>query len=133
MAKTILITGASSGIGRATVFKFQKEGWNVLATMRKPENEKELNQLDNVHVLRLDVQDLESIETAVREGIAQFGKIDVVLNNAGYGLMGTFESASRKALPDNLMSMCLDSLMSPVPFFPISEQTRVGPLSIFHL
>jgi len=98
MSKTILITGSSTGIGRATALKFQAEGWNVIATMRSPEKEEELNTLNNVLVTKLDVQELTSINNAVEEGINKFGKIDVVLNNAGYGLMGTFESASRESV-----------------------------------
>lgn len=98
MTKTILITGASTGIGRATALKFQKEGWNVLATMRSPEKERELQKLENILVNRLDVLDLDSIDSAIKEGIERFGKIDVVLNNAGYGLMGTFESAQRESI-----------------------------------
>ncbi len=98
MNKTILITGSSTGIGRSTAFKFQKEGWNVIATMRTPEKETELKELDNVLVTRLDVQDLESIDSAITAGIEKFGKIDALLNNAGYGLMGTFESASRESV-----------------------------------
>lgn len=96
MSKTILITGSSTGIGRATAFKFQKEGWNVIATMRSPEKETELNQLDNVLVSRLDVLDIPSIESTIQAGIEKFGTIDVVLNNAGYGVMGTFESVPRE-------------------------------------
>lgn len=93
MSKTILITGSSSGIGKATAKRFQSEGWNVVATMRTPEKEEELNQLENVLVTKLDVQDGSTIQSALDAGIEKFGKIDVVLNNAGYGLMGTFESA----------------------------------------
>ena len=96
MSQTVLITGSSTGIGRAAAIKFQQEGWNVIATMRTPEKETELNTLDNVLVTRLDVQDVASIESALAEGIAKFGKIDVVVNNAGYGLMGTFESAGKE-------------------------------------
>lgn len=98
MSKTVLITGSSTGIGRSTAFKFQQEGWNVIATMRTPDKETELKALENVLVTRLDVQDLDSINSALEAGIAQFGSIDVVVNNAGYGLMGTFESASRESV-----------------------------------
>jgi NAD(P)-dependent dehydrogenase (short-subunit alcohol dehydrogenase family) len=98
MRKTILITGASSGLGKETAKLFQREGWNVIATMRKPEGETELNLLENVLVTRLDVLDLDSIETAVSTGIERFGRIDVLLNNAGYGAYGTLESFSREKI-----------------------------------
>lgn len=98
MNRTILITGASSGIGRATAKLFQEKNWNVIATMRSPEKEEELNILDNVLVTKLDVLELSTIEDAIQKGIERFGKIDVVLNNAGYGLMGTFESAKRESI-----------------------------------
>ena len=88
---TILITGASSGIGKATTKFFQQKGWNVIATMRSPQKETELTQLDNVLVTRLDVTDTASIDTAVAEGIDRFGRIDVLLNNAGYGAYGPLE------------------------------------------
>ncbi|HAP59013.1 MAG TPA: short-chain dehydrogenase/reductase, partial [Cytophagales bacterium] len=96
MSNTVLITGASTGIGRATVVKFQAEGWNVIATMRTPEKEEELNKLDNVLVTRLDVTDLESIDAAVQAGIDKFGSIDVLVNNAGYGAYGPLEAFPRE-------------------------------------
>ena len=93
--KTILITGASSGIGKETAKLFQSKGWNVIATMRNPENESELKQLENVLVAKLDVLDLDSIQNAFIEGVQKFGSIDVLLNNAGYGAYGPLEAFSR--------------------------------------
>ena len=89
---TILITGASSGIGQATAKYFQQQGWNVVATMRKPEAEDELSKLDNVIVTRLDVLDEDSILAAVEATVAKFGAIDALLNNAGYGAYGPLEA-----------------------------------------
>lgn len=96
MNKTILITGASSGIGKATAILFQSKGWNVVASMRAPEKETELNKLDNVLLSRLDVLDLDSIQKTIDGGIEQFGKIDVLLNNAGYGAYGPLEAFARE-------------------------------------
>ncbi len=96
MNKTILITGSSTGIGRATVTKFQQKGWNVIASMRTPEKEEELNKLNNVLVTRLDVTDMDSIEQAINDGTEKFGNIDVLLNNAGYGAYGPLEAMPRE-------------------------------------
>lgn len=96
MKKTIFITGASTGIGKETAKLFQSRGWNVVATMRNPGKDTELSGLDNVLVTTLDVLDLNSIETAVSAGIQKFGKIDVLLNNAGYGAYGPLEAFSRE-------------------------------------
>ncbi|MCB1186874.1 SDR family oxidoreductase [bacterium] len=90
--KVILVTGASSGIGRATALHFQQAGWNVVATMRSPEKEAELNKLENVLVTRLDVLDSQSISEAVNAAVERFGGIEVLVNNAGYGAYGPLEA-----------------------------------------
>ncbi|RLT99386.1 SDR family oxidoreductase [Ketobacter sp.] len=90
--KTIFITGCSSGIGREAAKLFQSKGWNVVATMRNPDAEQELTQLENVICPKLDVNDTASIEAAVQTALDQFGYIDVLVNNAGYALMGAFET-----------------------------------------
>ena len=61
--KSIVITGSSSGIGKATAKYFASQGWKVAATMRKPEHETELNQLDNISLYTLDVTDDASVAT----------------------------------------------------------------------
>jgi len=94
MKKTIFITGASSGIGKATSLLFARKGWNVIATMRSPEKEKELSLLNEILLLAADVTDTKSISLAIEQGIAKFGQIDVLLNNAGYGQQGIFEAIS---------------------------------------
>lgn len=86
MSKTIFITGASSGLGKATAKLFHNKGWNVIATMRSPEKETELNQLEHVTLMKLDVTNLNQINEVVDKSI-KLG-VDVVFNNAGYGLMG---------------------------------------------
>jgi NAD(P)-dependent dehydrogenase (short-subunit alcohol dehydrogenase family) len=96
--KTVLITGASTGIGKATALFFQQQGWNVVASMRSPEKATELAKLDRVSCLRLDVTDPESISQAVQTTLAQFGAIDVLINNAGYGLVGAFEASERSQI-----------------------------------
>lgn len=95
--KTVLITGTSTGIGRSAAKIFQSNGWNVIATMRRPDSETELNQLDNVLVTELDVTKQPTIDSAIEKGISTFGKIDVLINNAGIGMMGIVE-ASDEAL-----------------------------------
>ncbi len=92
MQKTILITGASSGIGKETSFYFAKQGWNVIATMRNPERETQLIQQPNILVTALEVTQPKSIVAAIEKGMERFGQIDALLNNAGYGQQGLFEA-----------------------------------------
>jgi NAD(P)-dependent dehydrogenase (short-subunit alcohol dehydrogenase family) len=94
MTKTILITGTSSGIGKATVLAFAKMGWNVAATQRTPEKEQDFSTYPNVKLYALDVTSLESIQHAFTQVQKDFGKIEVVVNNAGYGVDGAFEEMS---------------------------------------
>ena len=96
--KTVLITGTSSGFGKTAVRYFSARGWNAIATMRRPEAGQELSALPDVFVTRLDVQDPSSITAAIEAGIARFGRIDALINNAGFGLFGLFETTSREKI-----------------------------------
>ena len=100
MKKTVLITGASSGIGNATAHLFAHNGWNVVATMRHPDMEADLAGLPNVTVTRLDVRDLASIEQAIETAVVCYEKVDVLINNAGYGQYGLFEAIPRKKIQE---------------------------------
>lgn len=85
--KTVLITGCSSGYGLETARHFHAQGWNVIATMRNPRIGV-LPASDRIRMLALDVTDPESIRAAV----AAAGPIDVLVNNAGIGVVGAFEA-----------------------------------------
>lgn len=118
--KTVLITGSSSGIGRAAVELFSKNGWNVAATMRTPEKEKALRQLPNVKLYKLDVCDHNTITSAVSKAIADFVKIDVLVNNAGYGALGPFEAATKEQIRkqfDTNVTGLLDVTQEILPHF----------------
>src|SRR5258707_91936 len=98
MTKTIFITGTSSGLGKLTALYFAKRGWNVAATMRTPEKEGELTAYDNIKIFKLDVTDVQQVQVATEQAIAAFGKIDVVVNNAGAGSYGPLEFAEESTI-----------------------------------
>ena len=98
MTKTVLITGASTGIGRACAELFLAEGWNVAATARRPETLADWASADRALALSLDVTDEPSIAAALDAVRARFGAIDVLVNNAGIGLAGPIEAISTEQL-----------------------------------
>jgi NAD(P)-dependent dehydrogenase (short-subunit alcohol dehydrogenase family) len=97
-SKTVLITGTSSGIGKLTAIYFAKQGWNVAATMRDTSKAKGFEGLANLKVLALDVTDNDSIQQAIDSTIQDFGGIDVLVNNAGFGTDGVFEAMSDEVI-----------------------------------
>lgn len=92
--KTVLITGSSTGIGKSVAEYFISKGWNVAATMRTPDKATDFIKSDNLKLYALDVTDINSIKKAIDLTMQDFGNIDVVVNNAGYGAVGIFEKAS---------------------------------------
>ena len=99
MKKVILITGASTGFGALMVKTFDKEGHTVIATMRNvagsnSEHAKTLGALPNTEVVELDVSDDFSVKRAIYEVYAKYGRIDVLINNAGVYGGGVLESYS---------------------------------------
>ena len=97
MNQTVLITGATSGMGKATALLLAENGYNVYAGVRSSGNElvEEAEKLGvHLNTVPLDVQDTASIQKAVEHVIAQDGKIDVLVNNAGFGLLATLEEGT---------------------------------------
>ncbi|WCT11581.1 SDR family oxidoreductase [Mucilaginibacter jinjuensis] len=125
MQKTIFITGASTGLGKATAKLFQSKGWNVIATMRNPEKETELSQLENVTLLPLDVTNTEQIKNAVTTSIA-LHPIDVVFNNAGYGLMGALEALSDEQILKQVNTNLLGVIRVTHAFIPHFREKKSG-------
>jgi NAD(P)-dependent dehydrogenase (short-subunit alcohol dehydrogenase family) len=123
--KTIFITGASTGLGRATTKLFASKGWKVIASLRKPEDEKELNTLDNITLLPLDVTNLTQIKETTQKAIA-LGNIDVVFNNAGYGLMGPLESTTDDQLTRQLNTNLLGVIRVTQAFIPHFREKQSG-------
>lgn len=101
MNKTIFITGTSSGFGKATVELFAQNGWNVAATVKKTYIDSDLfSHLPNVSVYELDITNFEQVNLVATAVIQQFGTIDVVVNNAGYCLMGPIETCTMEQIKE---------------------------------
>jgi len=98
MTKTVLITGCSSGLGKTTARHFAAQGWNVIATMRKPDQSLAAGYPEQMLVLPLDVTNPASIESAIAAGIARFGHIDTVVNNAGISVVSIFEATAKATI-----------------------------------
>ena len=99
----IVVTGSSTGIGRAIVEEFAKLGddFKIYATMRNVDKaEESLKLLSNIEILPLDVTKSQSVDNAVKEIISKEGKIDVLVNNAGYGIAGTVEACTIDEVQD---------------------------------
>lgn len=96
------ITGASSGFGESCARRFAKEGWNLILAARRVERirklKQELNKICEVHLLKLDVQDLIAVQQAIKHLPKEFQEIEVLINNAGLAL--GLEPAHRANLND---------------------------------
>lgn len=96
--QVFFITGTSSGFGAELVKKALSEGDKVIATSRNSSKLSFNGTKDNYLAVDCDVTDEKSVATAFEKGLAAFGRVDVVVNNAGYGLSGEFESLSEKQI-----------------------------------
>jgi NAD(P)-dependent dehydrogenase (short-subunit alcohol dehydrogenase family) len=125
MQKTIFITGASAGLGKATAQLFQSNGWRVIATMRNPEKETELTKLENVTLMKLDVTDKAQIDDTIQKITDQYA-VDVVLNNAGYGLVGPLEAFTDEQITRQLETNLLGVIRITKAFTPHFRKRKQG-------
>jgi NAD(P)-dependent dehydrogenase (short-subunit alcohol dehydrogenase family) len=114
MQKVALVTGSSSGIGYETSIALAKDGYHTFASMRnitKGENLKKIAENENlpISIIELDVDNEKSIIDAIKKIIEETGRIDVLVNNAGYGQFGCTEDVSvddfRKQFETNFFSV----------------------------
>jgi NAD(P)-dependent dehydrogenase (short-subunit alcohol dehydrogenase family) len=126
MTKTIFITGASTGLGRATALLFAGKGWKVIATMRNPAAGADL-AAQGVTVMALDVTNPAQIAEAAKAALA-LGPVDVLFNNAGYGLAGPFEGATDEQLRAELDTNLLGVMRVTQAFLPAMRERGQGTI-----
>jgi hypothetical protein len=125
--KVWFITGASRGFGLEIARDALQRGDHVVATARKPEAvTASLGMHDNLHVLALDVTDEAQVAEAALQAVARFGRIDVLLNNAGYGLLGAVEDASAQEVERQFQTNVFGLLNVTRAVLPYMRRARKG-------
>lgn len=128
MTKTIFITGASKGFGKIWAEAFLKRGDNVVATARNTDSLSDLVKQFGTKILplSLNVNDREASFNAIKKAKEHFGSLDVVINNAGYGLFGAVEEASEQEARDQIETNVLGLLWVTQAALPIMRAQGNG-------
>ncbi|QAB30803.1 SDR family oxidoreductase [Pantoea ananatis] len=126
--KTWLITGASRGLGLVIARAALENGDNVIATARRPEKLSGLNDIANgkLLVVKLELNDTESVDKAVKAGIEAFGSLNILVNNAGYGQLGFFEEIDAEAVETQIAVNFLGTLNVTRAVLPVMRQAGKG-------
>jgi NADP-dependent 3-hydroxy acid dehydrogenase YdfG len=126
--KVWFITGASSGFGRALTEEVLAQGFRVIATARRPEILQDLvgKYPDAARALKLDVTNLRSIKSAIANAVKEFGRIDVVVNNAGYGLVGAIEESSDEQVKQQFDTNVFGVLNVTREVLPVLREQKSG-------
>jgi NAD(P)-dependent dehydrogenase (short-subunit alcohol dehydrogenase family) len=127
-SKNILITGASSGIGRETVRYFASRGWKVAATMRTPEKAGDLVNIPGVAIYPLDVTQPHRAEQTILKAWEDMNGIDVIVNNAGYGALGILEGAGDEQIIRQFDTNVLGALRIIRYILPLMRKRRKGTI-----
>ena len=124
--KTVFITGSSTGIGYECAKIFMENGWNVVATMRNPQNAPDSLKQRNVLIVKMDVTDDDSIKNAIREAICKFEQIDVLVNNAGYYTIGVVEAIPEEEIRRQIETNLLGLIYTTKAVIPHMREKRNG-------
>jgi NADP-dependent 3-hydroxy acid dehydrogenase YdfG len=126
--KVWFITGTSSGFGRALAEEVLAKGDKVVATARKPEVLRDLvdKYPDTARAVKLDVTNLEDVKNSIQEAVKEFGRIDVVVNNAGYGLVGAIEEAGSEQIKQQFDTNVFGVLNVTREVLPILREQKSG-------
>lgn len=111
--KTVLVTGCSSGIGYATCLMFVRNNFATYGSVRDLSKAERIQEITNIEklplkIIRLDVNEDESIGIAIQEIISDSGRIDILINNAGYGMFGPIEEISIEEIKEQFETNFLE-------------------------
>jgi short-subunit dehydrogenase len=128
--KVVVITGCSSGIGFATAVEFSKNNFITFPTMRNLTNKNELeNELNNSEdIIQLDVTSDTSIDNAINEIENKYGRIDILINNAGYVLLGSFEDTSIEEFKQQMETNFFGTIRMMKKVIPIMKKNNSGKI-----
>jgi len=126
--KVWFITGTSSGLGRALAEEVLAQGFRVIATARRPEVLQDLVEKypETARALKLDVTNLRNVKSSIANAVKEFGRIDVVVNNAGYGLVGAIEESSDEQVKHQFDTNVFGVLNVTREVLPILREQKSG-------
>ncbi|MGI0046571.1 MAG: SDR family oxidoreductase [Nitrosotalea sp.] len=129
--KVAVVTGSSSGIGYETALALARNGFRTYATMRNLEKGKTISDVANreklsIHTIKLDVTDEKSVNDAIRTIKSDAGRIDVLVNNAGYGLMGSLEDLSMSEIKAQYETNVFGLIRVTQAVLPIMREQKSG-------
>jgi NAD(P)-dependent dehydrogenase (short-subunit alcohol dehydrogenase family) len=127
--KVAVVTGSSSGIGLATVLELARKGYFTYATVRNPAKAGTVTEAVKgltVAVVQLDVTDDDSVRRAVEQILKEKGRIDLLVNNAGYGLGGAFEDSSMEEIKAQYETNVFGLMRTTLAVLPAMRKQRSG-------
>ena len=131
--KTVLVTGCSSGMGYATCLVFARNNFATYGSVRDLSKADRIQEITNkeklpLKIIRLDVNEDESIRIAIQKIISDSGGIDILINNAGYGMFGPIEKISIKEIKEQFETNFFGTIRLIKAIVPIMRKQRNGTI-----